>query len=99
MKQLALQPATRRKNYYVNFYMGEAIYNNRQLFIPFYGSDYNSEEDAKKAAIKEFLKTNGGSDFYNTVTLTEHNGMQIADKNEPYQSRSAIVRILASKSL
>ena len=99
MTQLALQPATSRKNYYVNLYMGEATYENRQLFTPFYGRDYNSEADAKKAAMKEFLRTNGGLDFYNTVTLTEHNGMQIADKNEPYQSKSAIVRILASKNV
>lgn len=99
MTQLALQPATSRKNYYVNLYMGEATYNNRQLFIPFYGRDYNSEADAKKAAMKEFLRTNGGFDFYNTVTLTEHNGMQIADENEPYQLKSAIVRILARKSV
>jgi len=99
MTQLALQQATSRKNYYVNLYMGEATYENRRLFTPFYGIDYNCEADAKKAAMKEFLRTNGGLDFYNTVTLTEHNGMQIADKNEPYQSKSAIVRVLASKSV
>ena len=99
MAQLALQPATSRKDYYVNLYMGEATYSNRQLFTSFYGRDYTTEADAKKAAIKEFLRTNGGLDFYNTVTLTEHNGMQIADKNEPYHSKSAIVRVLASKSV
>ena len=99
MAQLALQQATSRKDYYVNLYMGEATYSNRQLFVSFFGRDYKSEADAKKAAIKEFLRTNGGLDFYNTVTLTEHNGIQIADKNEPYHSKSAIVRVLASKSV
>jgi hypothetical protein len=99
MTQLALQPATSRKNYHVNLYMGDATYENRQLFIPFYGRDYNSEADAKKAAMKEFLRAGGGLGFYNTVTLTEENGMQIADKNEPYRSKSAIVRLLASKSV
>jgi hypothetical protein len=99
MTQLALQPATSRKNYYVSLYMGEATYENRQLFNAFYGRDYKTEAEAKQAAIKDFLRTNGGLDFYNTVVLTEHNGMQIADKNEPYSSKSAIVRILASKNV
>ncbi len=99
MTQLALQPATSRKNYYVSLYMGEATYNNRQLFTPFYGRDYKTEAEAKQAAIKEFLRTNGGLDFYNTVTLTEHNGMQLADKNEPYQSKSAIIKVLAKKTV
>jgi hypothetical protein len=97
--QLALQPATSRKNYYVNLYFGEPTYANRQLFTPFYGEDYASEAEAKQAAIKEFLRTNGGLDFYSTVTLTEHNGLQIADKNEPYLSKSAIVKILATKQV
>jgi len=99
MKNLALQPATSRNNYYVNLYMGEAIYKNRQSFTPFYGDEYNSEAEAKRAAIKEFLFTNGGLDFYDTVTLTEHNGMQIADSDEPYASKSAIIRVLASKNV
>ena len=99
MTQLALQPATSRKNYYVSLYMGEATHNNRQLFTPFYGRDYKTEAEAKQAAIKEFLRTNGGLDFYNMVTLTEHNGMQLADKNEPYQSKSAIVKVLAQKTV
>ena len=99
MTQLALQPATSRKNYYVSLYKGEAVYDNRQLFKAFYGRDYKSDAYAKKAAIKEFLRTNGGLDFYDTVTLTEHNGMQIADKNEPYRSKSAIVKVLASKNV
>jgi hypothetical protein len=99
MTQLALQPAKSRKNYYVNLYMGKATYENRRLFTPFYSEDYASEAEAKQAAIKEFLRTNGGLDFYSTVTLTEHNGMQIADKNEPYSSKSAIVRVLASKKV
>ena len=99
MRQLALQPATGRKNYYVNVFMGEATYNNRQLFTPFYGRDYKTEAEAKQDAIKEFLQTNGNLGFYNTVTLTEHNGMQIADKNEPYKSKSAVVRVLAKKTV
>lgn len=99
MEQLLLPPATSRKNYYVNLYMGEATYKNRKLFTPFYGMDYQSEADAKTAAIKEFLRTSGGLDFYNYVTLTEHNGSQIADKSEPYMSKSAIVKLLASKSV
>ena len=99
MTQLALQPATSRKNYYVSLYMGEPTYENRQLFNAFYGRDYKTEADAKQAAIKDFLRTNGGLDFYNIVVLTEHNGMQIANKNEPYSSKSAIVRILASKNV
>lgn len=99
MEKLALPPAANKKNYYVNLYFGEPIYQNRQLFIPFYGEEYASEADTKKAAIKEFLRSSGGIGLYNCVTLTEHNGMQIADKNEPYKSKSAIVRILASKNV
>ena len=80
-------------------YLGDATYKNRKLFIPFYGRDYVSEGEAKQAAMREFLRTNDGLDFYDTVTLTEHNGMQIADKDEPYASKSAIVRILATKKV
>ena len=97
--QLALPAATMRKNYYVNLYLGDTTYKNRRLFIAFYGEDYASEGEAKRAATMEFLRTNDGLDFYDTVTLTEHNGMQIADKDEPYRSKSAIVRILATKNV
>lgn len=91
--QLALQPATSSKNYYVNFYKGD----NRQSFTVFYGKDYNSESEAKADAIKEFLSANNRGPLYDTVTLTENNGMQIADSREPFHYKSAIIRVLAIK--
>ncbi len=95
--QLALQPATQRKTYYVSLYKNEPTYKNKQLFFAYYGEDYPTEHDAKMEAIKDFLSKQGACGFYNTVTLTEHNGIQLADANEPYMMKSAIVKILAVK--
>ena len=98
MATLAL-PEGGRKNYYVSFYMGSPSFENRQLFHAFYGKDFSTEKAAKVAAIKCFLKRSNGCGFFDTVTLTEHNGFQLADKNEPYITKSAIVKTLAHKSV
>jgi len=88
--QLLLPESTLKPTYYVNLYCGD----NRVLFFAHYPSESN-----KTNAINDFLRKNGNCDLYDRVTLTENIGMQLADKSEPFRSKSAIVRVLASKSV
>jgi hypothetical protein len=88
--QLLLPASSLKPTYYVNFYCGEDLV----LFNPYYPLSGN-----KVKAIKDFLLSCGNCDLYDSVTLTENIGMQIADKSEPFLSKNAIVRVLASKAV
>jgi len=88
--QLLLPESNLKPTYYVNLYCGD----NMVLFCPHYPS-----ESTKTNAIKDFLRQNGNCDLYDRVTLTENIGMQLADKSEPFRSKHAMVRVLASKSV
>jgi len=90
MKLLTM--AKTRKNYYVTvFEQGVKV-----TFFPYYGNDFKSEYEAKKAAFSDFRQFGCNGD---TLQLEEHNGMQIADKSEPFLSKSAIIKVLAIRSV
>ena len=91
----ALTEATQRKNYYVEYYNGEPTYKNRVFFLCHYGRDYESEKAAKIAAFNDFRL--GRFTECTTIALLECNGMQIADKSEPYGSKPAITKHLIVK--
>jgi hypothetical protein len=93
--QLALPVKSEPKRYYVEYYNGLPIYANRGFFLSFYGRDFDSEYEAKKRAFESFRNTR--FDDFDTVALLECNGMQLADKSEPYYYKNAIVRTLCVK--
>ena len=100
MATTLLLPAPSFKlNYIVSFYENEISFENRVLQMHFYGRDYQDERCAKNAAFKYFQKVTGWAGFYNIVTITEHNGIQIASKKDPCTLKTAIERLIAVKTM
>jgi len=99
MKTILCLPAkTHLKNYYVEFYTGEPTFANRVFFLAYYGQLFESEQAAKIRAFRSFCNAVPVENC-TCIVLKECNGMQIANHDEPYLSKSAVVRVLARKQV